>query len=330
MNNENIVELKSKEELEGNIFTTTNDIFIIKNLDGAPTTDNEEVEINEEELQQFYEDNKDAIDLLGGLEMFESLLALEDDNFNLLKDQFLGIFAETLNEPEAAVELRALVIGQNYNQESLDSDFSTAIEAIDKIDFLSNPKKDFLKEIYTLVNNKVHQILGGSQVIQIPCELEEEVKLPAYAHKTDAGLYIYAKEEITINPGETKIVGTGIKMAIPEGYAILIQPRSGQSVKTKLRIANTPGLIDAGYRDEIGVIIENIEPPFKDIEYDFDDNGEIHIKSILHGSSYTISKGDRFAQMRLVQVPQANFLQVESVGEIGEDRGGGFGSTGIG
>ena len=154
--------------------------------------------------------------------------------------------------------------------------------------------------------------------------------MPAYAHKTDAGLDIYAKEEITINPGETKIIGTGIKMAIPEGYAILIQPRSGQSVKTKLRIANTPGLIDSGYRDEIGVIIENIESPFKDIEYDFDDNGEIHIKSILHGQSYTIAEGQRFAQMRLVQVPKAEFIKVESVGEIGEDRGGGFGSTGIG
>lgn len=83
-----------------------------------------------------------------------------------------------------------------------------------------------------------------------------------------------------------------------------------------------------GYRDEIGVIVENIEPPFKDIDYEFDDNGEIHIKSILHGQSYTIAPGQRFAQMRLVQVPKAEFVQVESVGEIGEDRGGGFGSTG--
>ena len=150
-----------------------------------------------------------------------------------------------------------------------------------------------------------------------------------YAHDTDAGVDIYAREEITINPGETKIINTGIKVAIPEGYAILIQPRSGQSVKTKLRIANTPGLIDSGYRDEIGVIIENIEPPFKDIDYEFDENGEIHIKSILHGESYTISKGQRFAQMRLVQVPKIAFVEVESVGEIGVNRNGGFGSSGI-
>ena len=75
--------------------------------------------------------------------------------------------------------------------------------------------------------------------------------------------------------------------------------------------------------------MENIEPPFKDIDYEFDATGNIHIKSILHGQSYTITEGQRFAQMRLVQVPKAEFVPVESVGEIGEDRGGGFGSTGV-
>ena len=75
--------------------------------------------------------------------------------------------------------------------------------------------------------------------------------------------------------------------------------------------------------------MENIEPPFKDIDYEFDAAGDIHIKSILHGEAYTIAPGQRFAQMRLVQVPKAEFVQVESVGEIGEDRKGGFGSTDI-
>lgn len=330
-NNENVVELKSKEELEGHTFTTTDGISIIENLDSAPTTDNEEVEINEEELQQFYEENQDAIDLLGGMEMFESLLALDDEHFIELKDQFLQLYIDTLKEPESENELRALLISQNYNVDTLKKEFDTALEALNEIDFLSKIKIDFLKEFYMIMYNHLGQILGTSNtIIQIPCELEENVKLPIYLHETDAGLDIYAKEEITIAPGETKIIGTGIKTAIPEGYAILIQPRSGQSAKTKLRIANTPGLIDSGYRDEIGVIMENIEPPFKDIEYEFDDNGEIHIKSILHGQSYTISEGQRFAQMRLVQVPKANFVQVESVGDIGENRNGGFGSTDIG
>lgn len=289
-----------------------------------------EIEITDEELEQFYEDNKDAIDLIGGLDMFETLINLDDESFEQLKPQVLQLFAETLQEPESIAEFRSLAIVQNYTPETAKADFQLAMDAIDEIDFLSEIKKDFLKEIYVMINNQLLSILGTvDSIIYIPCEVAEGVKVPVYVHETDAGMDIFANDEITLAPGETKIIGTGIKVAIPDGYALLIQPRSGQSAKTKLRIANTPGLIDSGYRDEIGVIMENIEPPFKDIDYEFDENGEIHIKSILHGEAYTIAPGQRFAQMRLVQVPKANFVQVESVGEIGEDRGGGFGSTGV-
>ena len=289
-----------------------------------------DTEISDEELQQFYEENQDAIDLIGGLDMFESLMSLEDDSFEQLKPQFLQVFAETLREPESISEFRTLAIAQGYTKETMKADFDAAMEAIDTIDFLSEIKKDFLKEIYVMVGNQLDEIIGTmNRVIRIPCELTEGTNIPAYAHDTDAGMDIYSPDEYTIAPGETVIIPTGIKAAIPEGYALLIQPRSGQSAKTKLRIANTPGLIDSGYRDEIGVIVENIEPPFKDIDYEFDAAGNIHIKSILHGESYTIAPGQRFAQMRLVQVPKAEFVQVESVGEIGEDRGGGFGSTGV-
>ena len=287
-------------------------------------------EISEEELQQFYEENQDAIDLIGGLDMFESLMGLDDDSFEQLRPQFLQIFAETLREPESISEFRTLAITQGYTKETAKADFDLAINTINQIDFLSEPKKDFLKEIYTMVSNQLEEIVGSmNRVVRIPCELAEGTNIPTYAHDTDAGMDIYSPDEYTIAPGETIIIPTGIKAAIPEGYAILIQPRSGQSAKTKLRIANTPGLIDSGYRDEIGVIVENIEPPFKDIDYEFDSTGNIHIKSILHGESYTIAPGQRFAQMRLVQVPKAEFVQVESVGEIGEDRKGGFGSTDI-
>ena len=289
-----------------------------------------EPEISDEELEQFYEDNKDAIDLIGGLDMFESLMALDDESFEQLKSQVLLLFAETLREPESIAEFRTLAIAQGYTLETAQADFQMAIDAINEIDFLSESKKDFLKEIYTMASNQLSSIIGNlNSVVRIPCEMAENMSVPVYAHATDAGMDIYSPAEYTIAPGETVIIPTGIKVAIPEGYALLIQPRSGQSAKTKLRIANTPGLIDSGYRDEIGVIVENIEPPFKDIDYEFDSTGEIHIKSILHGEAYTIAPGQRFAQMRLVQVPKAEFVQVESVGEIGEDRGGGFGSTGV-
>ena len=285
----------------------------------------------EETIEKFYEEHEDAINFIGGFETFEAILQISDEEFETLKSEFIAMIISMINEPTVERELRYEITTNHYTLETIEEEFTKSIEAINEINSFSSSKKDFLKEICAIVANKTRLLLNDlNKTIHIPCQLEEGVQLPVYAHETDAGLDIYAREEITINPGETKIISTGIRTAIPEGYAILIQPRSGQSVKTKLRIANTPGLIDSGYRDEIGVIIENIEPPFKDIDYEFDDNGEIHIKSILHGEAYTIAEGQRFAQMRLVQVPKAEFIQVESVGEIGEDRGGGFGSTGIG
>ena len=307
-------------------------------IEGTQINENEPIqavmndieEVDEKELQQLYEENKDAIDLMGGLDMFESLMALPDDDFEQLKPSFIQLFKETLNDNESKKEILAMIVAEDYTPARLELEYKTAIEALDTIDFLSQSKIDFLKEITTLSINQISAYMGTTNTaIYIPCELSEGVSLPTYAHNTDAGLDIYSPQEYTIGPGETIIIPTGIKMAIPDGYAILIQPRSGQSAKTKLRVANTPGLIDAGYRDEIGVIVENIEPPFKDIDYEFDDNGEIHIKSILHGEAYTIAEGQRFAQMRLVQVPKAIFTEVASVGEIGEDRNGGFGSTGL-
>lgn len=291
----------------------------------------ENKEVNSEELLKFYEENKDTVDLMGGLGIFESVMELSDENLTELEPQMLDFFNDTLNDLTIEeTDFYNYALSHEYNSEDVDREIQEALQIIENMDFLTDIKKDFLKKIYLITANKLQEFVKNqNKVIHIPCELEEGVNLPVYAHETDAGLDIYAREEITINPGETIIIPTGIKCAIPEGYAILIQPRSGQSAKTKLRIANSPGLIDSGYRDDIGVIIENIEPPFKDIDYEFDDKGEIHIKSIEHGKAYTITEGQRFAQMRLVEVPKAEFVKVESVGEIGEDRGGGFGSSGI-
>ena len=287
-------------------------------------------ELSDEEIQQFYEENTEALDLMGGLDMLEALLETPDEQFSMLEPYFLNTFSEMLQEKQTQDEILTMLGTQEWSPVDIQKETNQFLAVIETMDFLSEEKQDFLKKITSMSTNML-QTLADKRVkfIQIPCELEEGVQLPTYAKQGDAGLDIYAREEITVNPGETKIISTGIKVAIPEGYAILIQPRSGQSVKTKLRVANTPGLIDSGYRDDIGVIIENIEPPIKDVEYEFDDNGEIHIKSILHGTPYTITEGQRFAQMRLVQVPNANFFQVKSVGEIGENRGGGFGSTDV-
>ena len=281
-----------------------------------------------EDLKKLIEENPDFLDMIGGADVIGTLFAMEDEQFELLQDSLNQALVETIKSPEFEEIVTSSMLQGGVTIDSIDNDMATFAYIIDSIEELSDIKKSFLQRILIQMVDYVKSRLGAVEIIPIPYEKTEETITPIYARLGDAGMDIYSNEEYTIDPGKTIIIPTGIKVAIPEGYAILIQPRSGLSAKTKLRVANTPGLIDSGYRDEIGVIIENIEPPFKDIEYEFDENGEIHIKSILHGSAYTISKGDKIAQMRLVKVPQIHFVEVPSVENIGVNRGGGFGSTG--
>lgn len=170
---------------------------------------------------------------------------------------------------------------------------------------------------------------------KVKIELLDGAKTPFYAHTSDAGMDIYANEDITLAPGETKLIHTGIKVAIPDGYEIQVRPRSGLSLKTPLRICNAPGTIDAGYRDEIGIIMQNTSERFftdgvgivkvmPDIEknhYTIDSKGNCK-------GWYDIKKGDRIAQIVLQAVPRIEWETVDSVSDVEGNRGGGFGSTG--
>jgi len=148
---------------------------------------------------------------------------------------------------------------------------------------------------------------------------------PAYARPGDAGMDVCAAEEVIIKPGETLIIPTGLKLAIPEGYEIQVRPRSGISFKTPLRLSNSPGTIDSGYRDELGIIMTNTSSICcyceEDI-YTIDSRGNKF-------GIYKINKGDRVAQIVLQEVPRMKLTVVESVDGIGTNRGGGFGSTGV-
>lgn len=149
--------------------------------------------------------------------------------------------------------------------------------------------------------------------------------MPKYARPGDAGMDVFAAENCIIGPGQTAVIPTGLKLAIPEGYEIQVRPRSGLSLKTPLRIANSPGTVDSGYRDELGIIISNQSSAG-------DSNpGEIFSlkESKNKNGAYKISKGDRIAQIVLHAVPRMVFKVVDSVADIGGDRGGGFGSTGV-
>ena len=267
-------------------------------------------------------------------EVFGALLAMPDEEFKAISSILMDEINRSLNNPADRITLVAAMTAQGYNGEDLTETFDEICKEIDnQLTELSQVKKDWLKQLMGAAINAINETEGISKrFIRIPYEkCHEDAKEPAYAHLSDSGMDVYALEDITLAPGESRIIPIGIKVALPAGYELQVRPKSGLSAKTKLRVANTPGTIDAGYRDEIGVIIENIEPPIRSIATDFAEspNDPIPVGAIEFGRSYTIGKGQKFAQLVLSEVPKAVLYEVEKVGEIGEDRGGGFGSTGL-
>lgn len=146
-----------------------------------------------------------------------------------------------------------------------------------------------------------------SDRIKLPIKrLDPSVELPSYAYDGDAGLDLRSNEDVTLEPFERRLVATGLAIAIPDGYAGFVQPRSGLALREGLSMANTPGLIDAHYRGELKVCAVNLDP-----------HNPIHIE-----------RGERIAQLVIQKVP---VVELEEVDELDEtDRGcGGFGSSGV-
>lgn len=136
--------------------------------------------------------------------------------------------------------------------------------------------------------------------------LDPTIELPAYAYEGDAGLDLRANEEVTLVPLERRLVGTGLAVAIPDGYAGFVQPRSGLALREGLSMANTPGLVDAHYRGELKVCAVNL-----------DAHQAIHIE-----------RGERIAQLVIQRVPAVQLVEVDELDAT--DRGsGGFGSSGV-
>lgn len=265
----------------------------------------------------------------GGFEEVAVLLSLPDEDFQLLAPVFLAELEKNYHNINDQLSMVQAMNLAGLHAEDAKNEFINIAKTIDEQfeDILTYPKRDFLKQMLAMTYNALAEAEGVTKRnILIPIEYcREDAKMPAYAHLSDAGMDIFATEDITIAPGQTVLVPTGLKCALPLGYELQVRPKSGRCLKTKLRVANTPGTIDAGYRDEIGVIVDNIEPFIKSAE--IDENGRLY--NVEFGSSYTIGKGEKFAQLVLCEVPKAIFYEVESVAGIGEDRQGGFGSTGV-
>ena len=262
------------------------------------------------------------------------MLQLPEEEFEMLAPGVLEAFQQSVNNPNDKLSLAQALNASGMQTEDLTENLTDFLDEMDTLP-LSAQKRDFLKSLAMTIVNAVNETEGvAKKYITFPIELcHPDAKVPQYAHTTDSGMDVYAVEDVTIAPGETVLVPTGIKVALPPGYELQVRPKSGRALKTKLRVANTPGTIDAGYRDEIKVIIENVDPPIRKLTYEpIAKDGALHhleITSIEYGREYTIEKGEKFCQLVLMEVPKATMYTVESVADIGEDRDGGFGSTGL-
>lgn len=281
------------------------------------------------------EDVRDALSQLNSLDgnsidAIAVLLSMDDAQFELVSPGILDSFLRSLNTTSARLMLAQSINATGSTAESVQDEFLQLVNEIDIITDLTAPKRDFLKKLLRGINTAISETEGiAKRYIQIPfVKCHPDAKMPEYAHPDDSGMDVYAVDDYVIHPGETKLIPTGIKVAVPNGYEIQIRPKSGRALKTKMRIANSIGTVDAGFRGELQVIIENIEPPIKDITYDFDDNGRPIITSILRGSDMTIGKGEKFAQLVLMEVPKAVLFQVENLDDT-ERGNGGFGSTNL-
>lgn len=261
------------------------------------------------------------------MEALTLILLQPDDIFKVIAPIFIEEAEKTFNVPANRIAMLRALNASDLTVEDLQQGLDEVITEIDNSgDALSDAKKDFLKTIIKTSYAAISSIEGISRkIVAVPIALNPYTKLPDYQTDGAAAVDLCATEEITLAPGERALVGTGIKVAIPAGYAALVQPRSGLSYKSSLRIANTPGLIDSDYRGEIKVIVENIEPPIRELTVDEDGR----VKDVLYGSAYTIGLGERIAQLRLVEVPKFSFLEVNNLDIYETERGeGAFGSTG--
>ena len=150
-------------------------------------------------------------------------------------------------------------------------------------------------------------LVAEEPTIDVPViRLDSSLPLPSYARNDDAGADLLSRIDVNLEPsGGRALVPTGIALALPSGYAGFVQPRSGLALRHGVTCLNTPGLIDAGYRDEISVLLVNTDP----------------------ASAYQVHRGDRIAQLVIQRVERATFHSVDEL--PASERGpGGFGSTG--
>lgn len=241
------------------------------------------------------------------------IVALPEDQ---VTEESVNEFIQKIHESfeqtrEEAISTAVQEIKNNpvEKKESLEELRNLKAELLEDLNYLSEYKKMIISEIMDLLVELCEEAMERYEQNYntiVHFELIRDTQIPTYAHNTDAGADVYAPEDFVVPAHSFGVkVPVGFKMAMASGWEMQVRPRSGMSMKTQLRIANTPGTIDADYRDEVAILFDN----FSD-------------------EPYYIKAGDRIAQFVISPVHRFKGLVTESVANIGSNRGGGFGSSG--
>ena len=246
-----------------------------------------------------FDDFIDTLDI-PGMEEFVDLVKTPDNIFNMLYPSLKQELSKVIHDPQTENMIKETTNTPEYKE--ISEQIPMIIAGLRSLKDANPNKIEFITMILEIFTGD----FSDAEVFVEFVHKDEKSKLPAYANLTDAGADVFVNNELVIAPGSFGIiVPTGMKMAIPVGWQLAVRPRSGLSHKTLIRVSNAPGTIDSDYRDEVGIIIDN-----------FDD------------APFVVKNGDRLAQLVLEKVYKAKYTEVPSVANIGNDRGGGYGSSG--
>lgn len=246
-------------------------------------------------------------------QFMQQLMELDDSELEKEYDNFISLF-EVQSDSQETFDAKIMYCRSNgLTEDDLYEENRIASELIDKgFEEMSPIKQKLFRTLMglsTIVNDKI-LFYGLHSKAKLRIEkLSPDIQLPKYAHEVgDSGMDVYLPYDIVLEPHSSTIVKTGFKVVVPLGQDLQVRPRSGMSTKPQyinLFIANSPGTIDASFRNEVGIILRNI--------------GDTPI---------AIVKGDRIAQLVMTPVTKAEIIEIESVDAFPTTRSSGFGSSG--
>ena len=240
-------------------------------------------------------------------QVFKTIQDLPDESIELILPQIEDEFKKMIDEQDLVNKTKTEFLQEGYtiaDIKSIKQSYDDIANDYFKLVSPTSPKGRYISALVGVYKGILDKIVkeGFSRTVNIKVVKDtEDAILPTYAHFGDAGADLYANEEVDIQPNEVKIISTGLRVEIPDGYEMQVRPRSGMTTKTP--IIGQFGTVDSGYRGPLGVMLYN------------------------HGdTSYRVQKGDRIAQAVIAPTHHGNFLVSESLSET--ERGeGGFGST---